>query len=174
MMIKLHNILTEITFGSVQPYVTQFIWTETRRGIMETQRISADGFAVTFIMVATDANEWSFAFTVPSTNPQDAYTMNQAKSAAAGQINYLRLMRTAGEALLDFCAQKSPAAVSIEGTDTNSQKEHQKTRLYWMFLQANAARFATAGYRITKRQAYGDDVVWITRMSRADATGVNT
>lgn len=170
-MIKLHNILTEITFGSVQPYATQFAW----QTMGSTDRwkcvVTADSTNIEFVMVHGENNEWYFAFTMPTRNPNAqtaGRTTSHTKSGAVGQLNYLRLIRTAGEAILDFCANHAPESVNISGADSDSDKEYQKTLLYAAFVRDNWARIASAGYMSMQRR----DQLYLVRRSNADATGV--
>ena len=175
-MIKLHNILTEITFGAIQPYATQFAWQPMGSTDQWKCVVTADSTNIEFIMIHggnNDSmyNEWYFAFTMPTrnANAQTAgRTTSHTKSGAVGQLNYLRLIRTAGEAILDFCTNHAPEAVNISGADSDSDKEYQKTRLYAAFVKDNWARIAAAGYMSMQRR----DQLWLVRRSNADATGV--
>lgn len=172
-MIKLHNILTEITFGAVQPYATQFVWQPMGSTDQWKCAVTADSTNIEFVMVHGENNEWYFAFTMPTRNANAltaGRTTSHTKSGAVGQLNYLRLIRTAGEAILDFCTNHAPEAVNISGADSDSDKESQKTRLYAAFVRDNAARLSTAGYTTMQRR----DQLWLVRRSTADATGVNT
>lgn len=175
-MIRLQDLISEITMHNVAPYATQFTWHAKGDSVMTSQLVAAGAHSIEFMMVSQDTQRpvmhWGFAFSLPSRNRRDGRTMDQQNSAAVGQISYLRVMRTAGEAILDFCAQHAPESITIQGTDSDDDKEAQKTRLYWMFLQDNQTRFTEAGYRLSKRSGYfGDDVIWITRISNADTTG---
>lgn len=165
--------LLEITLGATQPYATQFVWQPLGSTDQWKCAVTADSYVIEFVMVHGEHNEWYFAFTLPTRNRNPlaaGRTTSHTKSGAIGQLNYLRLIRTAGEAILDFCANHAPEAVNISGADSDSDKESQKTRLYAAFVRDNTARLATAGYTTMQR----GDQLWIVRKSSADATGVKT
>jgi len=156
--IKLKPILTEITLGGVTPYATQFAWKLHDEGHRETQ-FQADGQRITLAMVDQGHQQWAFAMLTPTQDGQ-GHTVAHSRSAAAGQVNYLRLMSTVLEALLDFATQWQPASIDITGSDTSSgAKEQQKTRIYRALLAANMSRIATAGYRVLDRPAG----LWLVR-----------
>jgi hypothetical protein len=163
--------LTEITLSAVQPYATQFTWQPMGSTDQWKCTVTADSSNIEFVMVQGLDNEWFFAFTMPTRNTNPLFggrTTSHTKSGAVGQLNYLRLIRTAGEAILDFCANHAPGSVNISGADSDSDKEHQKTRLYAAFVRDNWARIASAGYVSMQRR----DQLWLVRRSNADATGV--
>lgn len=163
--------LTEITLNAVQPYATQFTWQPMGSTDQWKCTVTADSSNIEFVMVQGLDNEWFFAFTMPTRNTNPLFggrTTSHTKSGAVGQLNYLRLIRTAGEAILDFCANHAPESVNISGADSDSDKEHQKTRLYAAFVRDNWARIASAGYMSMQRR----DQLWLVRRSNADATGI--
>jgi len=171
-MIKLRNILTEITLGAIKPYATQFAWKEDfylGQTYYESE-FSAEGQTIHMqlnpIRTADGEQEYIFVFTTPNRWGSQSYSHNL--SVARGQLDYLRLIRTVGEALLDFCAQHAPDAVNVSGGDANAGAQQKKNRIYAAFLQDNAARLAVAGYTHLMR----GDSLWIVRKSTADATGV--
>lgn len=165
-MIKLTSLLSEISIGGVTPYATQFTW--RLEGDWREADFDADGVKIILSMVPMSHNEWGFAILAPTADGHGV-TVAHAKSAAVGQVNYLRLMSTVAEALLDFAAQWQPAAIDVTGSDTSStQKDLQKTRIYRSLLSANAARLAQAGYTILDRSGK----LYIVRRSKADATGI--
>lgn len=172
-MIHLRDLLAEITLGSTSPYATQFTW-EKFTGIDDAYeaRFVADGVDIVMTMMHGGEGEWYFAFLMP-TAQQNAWssgrTTSHTKSGAAGQLNYLRLIRTVGEAIIDFCVTHAPEAVNISGADSDTDKEYQKTRLYAAFVRDNAARLSSAGYAPMQR----GDQLWLVRRSNADATGVS-
>jgi len=162
--------LQEITLSAIQPYATQFVWQPMGSTDQWKCTVTADSTNMEFVMVHGEHNEWYFAFTMPTRNPNAwsaGRTTSHTKSGAVGQLNYLRLIRTAGEAILDFCANHAPEAVNISGADSDSDKEYQKTRLYAAFVKDNWARIASAGYMSMQRR----DQLWLVRRSNADATG---
>lgn len=159
-MIRLKHILSEITLGGIQPYATQFVW--QRHSLSDSARIatfSADGIQVELVAMQTDdaeTSDWDFAIVMP-THDGEGRTVAHSRSIATGQINYLRLMSTAAEALLDFVSQWQPDSVNVSASDTsNSAKESQKAKIYRNFLAANASRISAAGYRVldTGRELY--------------------
>lgn len=163
--------LLEITLGAVQPYATQFVWQPMGSTDQWKCAVMADNHNIEFVMVHGENNEWYFAFTLPTRN-RNAHTAGRTtshmKSGAVGQLNYLRLIRTAGEAILDFCANHAPEAINISGADSDADKESQKTRLYTAFVKDNASRLSVAGYTTMQR----GDQLWIVRKSTADTSGI--
>jgi hypothetical protein len=87
---------------------------------------------------------------------------------AKGHIDYLRLIRTVGEAIMDFCTQYAPEAVDISGGDADPAMKQKKNRIYAAFLQHNASKLAQSGYTSLRR----GDSLWIMRKQNADATGI--
>jgi hypothetical protein len=163
-MIQLRTLLAEITLGGVTPYATQFTWTHADEGHRETT-FQADGIRITLAMVDQGHQQWAFAILTPTADGE-GHTVAHARSAAAGQVNYLRLMSTVAEALLDFATQWQPASIDITGSDTSSgAKEQQKTRIYRALLAANMTRIATAGYRVLDRPSG----LWLVRSNVAMA-----
>jgi hypothetical protein len=167
-MIKLQQLLSEISLGGITPYVTQFTWAEN--GEWRETEFDADGVRITLTMVPEGGGEWGFAIITPTADGHGV-TVAHSRSAAVGQVNYLRLMSTAWEALLDFVTQWQPASVDVTGSDTASTaKDLQKTRIYRNMLHANAAQLAAAGYTVLDRNGK----LWIVRRNKADATGIAT
>jgi hypothetical protein len=164
--------LAEITLGSVEPYATQFTWKDDfyLGQTYYESTFSADGQPVTMqlspLRTADGEREYIFVFTTQNRWGMQSYSHDS--SVARGQIDYLRLIRTVGDALLDFCAQHAPDAVDVSGGDADVAAKQKKNRIYAAFLRDNAARLATAGYTTMMR---GDNL-WIVRKSNADATGV--
>ena len=169
-MIHLTRLLAEITLGSTSPYATQFVWrSKGERGGYET-RVQCDGVPVQFEMDSNwsrDGEEYSFAIALPGFGGH-GFTVSHGKSDVAGQLSYLRVLQTAGEAILDFCAQYAPDAVDVTGFDTEAGKDLQKTRIYRSLLHANSAKIASAGYRILDRAGK----LYLVTGHRYDATGV--
>jgi hypothetical protein len=171
-MIRLRDLLAEITLGHVEPYATQFPW-EPMSGIDAAyeSRFMADGVEIVMTMMHGGDDEWYFAFLMP-TAQQNAWssgrTTSHTKSGATGQTRYIRIIRTVGEAILDFCATHSPESINISGADSDADKESQKTRLYAAFVRDAASRLSAAGYTSMQR----GDQLWLVRRSTADATGV--
>ena len=163
--------LLEITLGAVQPYATQFVWQPMGSTDQWKCAVTVDSYVIEFVMVHGERNEWYFAFTMPTRNRNvhtAGRTTSHTKSGVVGQLNYLRLIRTAGEAILDFCATHAPEAVNISGADSDADKESQKTRLYAAFVRDNASQLHASGYTTMQR----GDQLWLVRKSNADATGI--
>lgn len=169
-MIRLKSLLTEISLGGVQPYATQFTWSPEGQGVFECN-IDADGHRIVFSMVLTATRmgrEYAFAM-LAQDRSKEGFTVAHHRSEARGQINYLRLLSTAAEAILDFVSVHAPVAVDVTGSDTRSQeKDLQKTRIYRGLLSANAARLAQAGYTVLDRTGK----LYIVRRSSADSSGI--
>ena len=167
-MIHLRDLLAEITLGSIAPYATQFVWSDTGAGY-ET-KVQCDGVTVVFMMesqYSADGEEYSFAIAMPSSTGS-GFTVTHAKSGVAGQLSYLRVLRTALEAILDFCAQYAPSAIDVTGFDTEADKDLQKTRIYRDLLMGNKMQLEASGYLIF----YRNGKLWIVRKHAYDATGV--
>ncbi len=169
-MIRLRDLITEITLRNIQPYATQFTWTQEGTHHWEA-RIMADNEPMIFAFVRTshmDGGEWSFAM-MSQDRSREGFTVSHARSAASGNINYLRLLRTAAEAIMDFARIYAPMAIDITGSDTTSTaKDLQKTRIYRSMLQANSASVASAGYTVLDRNGK----LWLVRTNKYDASGV--
>ena len=165
-MIQLRSILAEITLDGATPYATQFAW--RKAGEWRETEFQADDITITLSMVPEPHNEWSFAILTPTRDGQ-GHTVAHSRSAAVGQVSYLRLMATAMEALLDFATQWQPAAIDVTGSDTASTaKDLQKTRIYRSLLHANAVKLSRIGYTVLDRSGK----LYIVRNTRADSTGV--
>jgi uncharacterized protein YvpB len=116
-------------------------------------------------MVYQGHQQWAFAILTP-TQDGEGYTVAHDKSAAAGQVNYLRLMSTVTEALIDFATQWQPASIDITGSDTaNVRKDAQKTRIYRALLADNMSRITVAGYRVLDTNSG----LWLVRANIATA-----
>ena len=164
-MIRLRQLITEITLGGITPYVTQFTWSRTTDGESRETVFQADGHRIILTMVYQGHQQWAFAILTP-TQDGEGVTVAHDKSAAAGQVNYLRLMSTVAEAIIDFATQWQPASIDITGSDTsNVRKDAQKTRIYRALLADNMSRITTAGYRVLDT-ASG---LWLVRANVATA-----
>jgi len=174
-MIRLRDIITEITLGSVTPYATQFTWhsVSDHSEVWEAE-FQAESTRVVMNMLHGGEGDWYFAFLLPT---QDATlgsgrTTSHAKSAGTAGASYIRIVRTVGEAVLDFCATHAPEAVSLSGADSDDDKASQKTRIYAAMLRDAAPRLAQAGYRVMHRGYPKQDALWIVRTNSADSTGI--
>jgi hypothetical protein len=167
-MIRLASLLQEIAFSGVAPYATQFTWVPN--GSHLESKTWCDGIPVLFIMEpqfsGDDREEYSFAIATRSAG--NGYTVTHSNSTVQGQLSYIRLLRTAVEAILDFVGQWSPDAIDVTGFDTRGDKDLQKTRIYRKVLQDNMPMITSAGYRVLDRNGK----LWIVRTSTADTTGI--
>lgn len=143
-MIRLVDILTEISLGSVTSYATQFIWRD-KWGDKESFecKFEADSQPITMTMTKwkssrySDSGEWQFAYFVRTTDDND-WTTTTRQSAARGSLNMFRLFKTIGEAIRDFAnTQQGVDVVDITGSDTYDDKGAQKSRIYIELLRAN-------------------------------------
>jgi hypothetical protein len=174
-MIRLQDILTEITLGSVEPYATHFEWrdkwgdgdsyearfeAESQPILMNIHHFTKSAFA--------DSGTWEFAFFARSQDDA-GWTVRGDRGTAAGQVSYLRLIKTIGAALRDFI-DTTPGVdvVDITGSDEGmGEKGPQKTAIYRQLLAANPLMS-----EFTFRE-WGGKLYMIRRnISRADATGI--
>lgn len=150
-MIRLKDLLTEISLASVTPYATQFTWrdnwgdAESFEAKFEALGDNQVSQPITMTMTRwkssrySDSGEWQFAYFV-RTKDDNGWTTTTRDSASRGQLNMLRLFRTIGEALRDFAATQSGVdVIDITGSDTYDAKGAQKSRIYADLLRANPA-----------------------------------
>ena len=171
-MIRIKDLLAEITLGSITPYATQFVWS-TYQVMGETyyeSEFDADGRRIDMSMTPTRNAEQEYIFVFKTPDKWGTTSYSHAASSAVGQLDYLRLIRTVGEAILDFCTQYAPDSIDISGDDGDSAMRSKKTRIYAAFLQHNASRLAQAGYTFLRR----GNSLWIVRKQAYDATGIDT
>ena len=167
-MIHLTRLLAEITMGSIAPYATQFTWSPVDAGY-ET-RVQCDDVPVLFEMgtqFSREGEEYAFAIAMPGQYMLNGFTVTHSNSTVAGKLSYLRVLQTAGEAILDFCGQYAPTAVDVTGYDSQEGKDLQKTRIYRNLLHANAHKIAGAGYRILDQNGK----LYLVARGHYDATG---
>ena len=167
-MIRLQDLVTEITMGSMAPYATSFVWQEAGSGY-ETS-VPCDGIPIKFSLTSNwsaEGTEYAFAIATPSSQPGSGYTMTHDNNTTGGQLSYLRVLATAAEAMFDFCAQHAPHAIDVTGFDPSRTKDLQKTRIYRGLLHTNKTRIQQAGYRILD----SNGKLWLVRISDADSTG---
>lgn len=174
---QLRDLLTEIRLGDSAPYVTQFVWQEDRvhSNMVYTTRFDAAGTQVVIRLQGSmwypddEGPEYNFSYWVPDGSGLGGETYSH-ELAADTQIDYFRLMNTMAEAILDFCAQYSPAVIDVTGSDMDPARSRQKTRIYANLLRQNASRLAAAGYDVL----YRSDQLEIVRNTRFDSTGIDT
>ena len=152
-MIKLSNLLIEISLASVTPYATQFVWRDrwgdsesyeaqfeaVEGGIDEPQATSSIMMTMTHWKSSrhSDSGEWQFAYFV-RTKDDNGWTTTSKYSAATGNVNTFRLFRTIGEAIRDFAnTQQGVDVIDITGSDTYDRKGAQKSRIYVELLRTN-------------------------------------
>ena len=66
-MIRLQDLLREITMGSMAPYTNQFVWQQARRGLISAA--PCDGIPVKFSLTenwSVGGTEYAFAIATPS------------------------------------------------------------------------------------------------------------
>jgi hypothetical protein len=143
-MIRLQDLLQEITLGSVTPYATQFVW-QDKWGDAESfeARFEADSQPITMTMTKwkssrhSDSGEWQFAYFVRN-DVDNGWTTTTRDSTARGEVNMFRLFKTIGEAIRDFAnTQPGVDVIDITGSDMSDAKGAQKSRIYIEFLRTN-------------------------------------
>ena len=183
-MIRLKHILTEISLHGVQPYATKIAWTDKwdDQETFESQ-FQADGQPILLRMDLYhdskfgDSGEWHFSFfvqnrrTADRNHPRVNWTTSADSSAAAGELNTLRLFKTIGLAIRDF-ADTHPGVdvIDITGGDNNPDKEQQKSRIYARFLQTNPD---LSDFQVE----HGSVKLYLVRkqgQARPDASGIDT
>lgn len=153
-MIRLKDILNEITLGSVTPYANRFVWRdnwgdgesyETKFWAKEGEPGTVEAVSQPVMMTMTkwksskfsDSGEWQFAYFV-RTGDANSWTTTTQYSAATGQLNPFRLFRTLGEAIREFAGVVPGVdVIDITGSDTYDAKGAQKSRIYADFLRTN-------------------------------------
>jgi hypothetical protein len=150
-MIRLKHILTEISLHGVQPYATKIAWTDKwdDQETFESQ-FQADGQPILLRMDLYhdskfgDSGEWHFSFfvqnrrTADRNHPRVNWTTSADSSAAAGELNTLRLFKTIGLAIRDFADTHAGVdVIDITGGDNYPEKEFQKSRIYARFIASN-------------------------------------
>ena len=143
-MIRLKDLLHEISLGSVVPYATQFVWRDNWGDAESFEtKFEADSQPITMTMTKWkssrhgDDGEWQFAYFLRS-GDDDGWTTTTRYSASRGQLNAFRLFKTLGEAIRDFAnTQPDVDVIDISGSDMSDAKGAQKSRIYIEFLRTN-------------------------------------
>lgn len=175
-MIKLSDLLTEISLASVSPYATQFVWRRphTEDEIWECDFV-ADAQPVKMVMqrwrtpIPNFEYEYQFAF---FTRGQDdrGWSTASGNTSASGALNVLALLKTVALAIRDFSDQRPDCdVIDITGADAASDKGEQKTRIYQELFRANGMNTGFA------MKQYGGKLYLIRNGINgrsADATGV--
>jgi hypothetical protein len=171
-MIRLRDMLSEITLGHVEPYALQFVWSDAD-GDDEYYESSFKADTQTIILsMLRDATpgSWNFTYFVRGADNQ-GWTTNAAASSARGQTRVFRLLKTVGYAIRDFAdAHSDVKVIDISGADSAAGKSAQKTRIYAELLRANPELHS---FRVRDT---GDTLQLIRKSSAAntefDATGI--
>ena len=144
-MIRLKELLTEITFGNSVPYENTFTWTEYQ----ESFRTTFDDDSGNVIDVVFD--EQSSSRDLDGLSYELSFWVNDSYNAQpnlAGETNYIRIMATIAAAIYSFITYTQyPDMIEFSGSDNDPKKAAQKTRLYKMFAISNKAELANIGYR---------------------------
>jgi len=175
-MIKMKDLLTEISLASVTPYATQFVWRDNwGDGESFETKFEADSQPITMTMTKwkssrySDHGEWQFAYFV-RTSDDNGWTTTTKQSAARGALNTFRLFKTIGEAIRDFAnTQQGVDVIDITGSDTYDDKGAQKSRIYTELLRTNP------GLSEFNVVAHGRGLYLVRKTAAgktADATGV--
>ena len=182
-MIRLRDILTEISLASVTPYATQFVWRQPHPedDIWECDFEFEDQYLdyqkIKMVMhrwktpIPDHEYEYQFAYFSRSAPGQPTgWSTTASNSAAAGAINVLALLKTVALAIRDFSDQTPDCdVIDITGADAAYEKGEQKSRIYAELFRANGMN---TGF--TMKQ-YGGKLYLIRtgiRGRTADATGV--
>ena len=144
-MIRLKNLLSEITFGTSEPYATKFVWHEYQESFRtavndDTGNTIDIVFDSNITLGDDEASAYELSFWV-----NKSYDTVVAK---AGQANYIRIMATVAAALYSFIKYADyPHMIEFSGSDIDPDKAAQKTRLYQMFATTNKTQLDKLGYR---------------------------
>jgi len=175
-MIRLTDILTEISLASVSPYATQFVWSRphTEDAIWECDFV-ADSQPIKMVMqrwktpIPNFEYEYQFAF---FTRGQDdrGWSTAAGNTSASGALNVLGLLKTVALAIRDFADQTPDCdVIDVTGADAAYEKGEQKSRIYQELFRANGM---TSGFAMKE---YGGKLYLIRTQINgrsADATGV--
>jgi hypothetical protein len=181
-MIKLQDILTEITLGSVTPYATHFEWEDSHGdgGEWDAEFVAEEpGREPQPVLMnvhhwaksqLADSGVWEFAFYTRTPREDGrSWTVRGDRSQAQGNVNYLRLIKTIGMALRDFIdTVPGVDVIDITGSDEGMGiKGPQKSAIYRQLLAANPmmSEFDLKEFR-------GKLYMIRKNISRADATGI--
>ncbi len=175
-MIRLQDILTEISLASVTPYATQFVWHQRHPedDIWESD-FSAESQPVKMVMqrwrtpVPHFESEYQFAFMTRGADDAGWSTAG-GNTSASGAVNVLALLKTVALAIRDFSDQTPDCdVIDITGADAAYAKGEQKSRIYAELFRENGMNTGFA------MKEYGGKLYLIRtgiRGRTADATGV--
>jgi len=177
-MIRLQDILTEISLASVTPYATQFVWHQRHPedDIWESD-FSAESQPVKMVMqrwrtpVPHFESEYQFAFMTRGADDAGWSTAG-GNTSASGAVNVLALLKTVALAIRDFSDQTPDCdVIDITGADAAYAKGEQKSRIYAELFRENGMNTGFA------MKEYGGKLYLIRtgiRGRTADATGVSS
>jgi len=177
-MIRLQDILTEISLASVSPYATQFVWRQPHPedDIWEAD-FSAEGQPIKMVMqrwrtpLPHFESEYQFAFMTRGADDAGWSTAG-GNTSASGAINVLALLKTVALAIRDFSDQTPDCdVIDITGADAAYAKGEQKSRIYAELFRENGMNTGFA------MKEYGGKLYLIRtgiRGRTADATGVSS
>ena len=170
-MIKLKDLLTEISMQGLTPYATQFTWRLFSSTHMYDTQVNIDGVMLNMTMLRDDPYSeslaWTFSFFLPYKYDAGRFTFNARDSVAPDDISYLRIMLTCAYAVRDFADTYPVDIIDLSGRDSGYGKSAQKTRIYHELLKSNQHMFAD--FKIQKSFT-GD--LFLIRTQQADSTGI--
>ena len=175
-MIRLADLLTEISLGSVTPYATSFVWRKPHPedDIWESD-FSAEGQPIKMVMqrwrtpIPHFEYEYQFAFFTRGRDDR-GWSTTSSNSDGRGAINVLALLKTVALAIRDFSDQTPDCdVIDVTGADSAALKGEQKTRIYAALFRDNGM---SSGFAMKQ---WGDKLYLIRtgiRGRTADASGV--
>jgi hypothetical protein len=171
MMIRLKQLLTEISMTGLTPYATSFTWRLFSNSHMYDTKVDIDGTTLNMTMLRDDPYSetaaWTFSFFLPYKHDAGRFTFNASDSDAPADISYLRIMLTCAYAIRDFADTYNADQIDVSGHDSGYGKSAQKTRIYHELLMANKHMFTD--FKIQKSFT-GD--LFLIRNQQVDATGI--
>jgi hypothetical protein len=150
-MIKLVDILKEISLGT--PYRNKFNWEE---GFLTySTEFPSDSTSVKVLIdgLTSDPGEYELSFSTKNSTGKwnvskvDPWEENPSPISIPSS-EYLKILSTVGEALIDFLTKYSPKALEIAPWDTNPNKKSQKEIIYKSLFQSNASKINNIEYNI--------------------------
>lgn len=183
-MIRLQDLITEISLASVEPYATQFVWRKPHPDDdiwecdVEFEDRHLDYQKIKMVMqrwktpIPHFEYEYQFAFFARNA-PGNAtgWSTSATNSAAAGNVNVLALLKTVALAIRDFADQNADAnVIDVTGADSDYAKGIQKNRIYSELFRENGMNTGFA------MKEYGGKLYLIRTSINgrvADATGVS-
>jgi len=181
-MIRLRDILTEISLASVEPYATQFVWRQPHpeddiwESDFNAETASSSTHRIKMVMqrwrtpVPDHEYEYQFAF-MTRDRSDSGWTTASHMTNTAGAVSVLALLKTVALAIRDFADQRPDCTViDITGSDPAAQKGEQKSRIYAELFRENGMHTEFT------MKSYGGKLYLIRmgiRGRTADATGVS-